>query len=206
MFDARAPLPEWPVKRLLTGVGVSDWPDFAGFFVEKFDYVNTQFDHAIRRDRPFLDVTKPDPGFLGSADVVLCSEVLEHVEPPVQRAFDGLFSLLKKDGVLILTVPIYIIGRTVEHFPSLFRWQIVERGGHEVLHNVTRDGRVQEFKGLAYHGGGERVLEMRVFGLNDLRKNLETAGFRDVQVMDYDVPEFGIRQSGLARPVIARRL
>jgi hypothetical protein len=132
--------------------------------------------------------------------------VLEHVEPPVQRAFDGLFAILKPGGTLILTVP-YTDGATVEHFPELrpnrFRWHLEKRSGRHVLVNVTASGEFQEFRDLRFHGGGEAVLEMRVFGCSDVLAKLAKAGFEQCAVLEDEYLPFGIKLGAIGRPFTA---
>lgn len=204
LFETDLPVTKWPKRPDLRGVGVSDWPAFANIYSPKFSYVNTQFDRARYTEQPFLDITNPGSEFIGSCDVVSCSEVLEHVEPPIQRAFDGLFAMLKPGGTLVFTVP-FVFGKTIEHFPELHDWTLAERNGKRTVFNATVDGRLQEFSPLVFHGGGSSVLEMRVFGRDDLLDNLRTAGFRDIHVRR-DVLKYGIR-NGVAwsRPITAKR-
>lgn len=62
----------------------------------------------VAQDHPNIkamvaDATRPVPG-LAPADLVLCTEVLEHVEEP-GRLIGGLYGLLRPGGVLILTTP-----------------------------------------------------------------------------------------------------
>ena len=60
----------------------------------------------LARDRPNLRVVRDDvtaPG-LGTFDVVLCSEVVEHVPDPA-AALAGLRRLLAPGGTLVLTTP-----------------------------------------------------------------------------------------------------
>lgn len=203
LYGTSLPAPSWPrIER--TGYGVSDWPGFGPVFGNAFHYINTQFDRELYPGALFLDVTRPAPELLGTADIVTCSDVLEHVEAPVQAAFDGLYSLLKPGGTLVFTVP-YGLEYTVEHFPELHAWHLEDRAGTRVLVNRTRDGRRQEFADLVFHGGGDAVLEMRLFGLVDLRRHFASAGFVDVEVMPGDVLEYGIRLEPWSRPIVARR-
>jgi len=205
LFQKAAPVPQWPKRPKLRGIGVSDWPKFERIYASKFSYTNTQFDREIYTENLFLDVTDPGLEFAGTCDVVSCSEVLEHVEPPVQDAFDGLYSMLKPGGSLILTVP-FIFGRTIEHFPELHDWKLVPNGDQRKLVNITSDGRRQEFSELCFHGGGSSVLEMRVFGLDDLQRHLRDAGFMSVRIMDENPLEFGIYwPQPWSRPIVARK-
>lgn len=197
------PTVDWVPTRK-TVYGVSDWPGFAAYLHRVCRYTNTQFDRDAFPDATFLDITVPAEGFIGKADALLCSDVLEHVSPPVQRAFDGLFSMLQPGGTLVFTVP-YSLEETVEHFPDLYAWKLVELRGTPVLVNRTRSGMIETFEGLVFHGGGKAVLEMRLFGLKSLLVHLAAAGFVDVTVMPDDVLQYGIRLEPWSRAITARR-
>jgi SAM-dependent methyltransferase len=200
-----APVPEWPERPDITGIGVGDWPGFKSFYGAKISYINTSFERGAGDDRPFLDVTKPSAGFIGVADFISCSEVLEHVAPPVALAFDGLHAMLKPGGALILTVP-YKYRPTLEHFPDLHEWRLETTSVGTKLVNTTRDGALQEFGDLVFHGGESPALEMRVFGLSDLRQQLARAGFIDVEIMNENPYEYGIHwPDPWSRPISARR-
>lgn len=192
LYGKTLAVPRFPAIDV-AGVGISDSPQLARRLARAIrGYVNTQFDPAlVNRKTPFLDVQNPPGGMIGTADFVTCSEVLEHVEPPVQRSFDGLYALLKPGGTLILTVP-HTLGDTVEHFPDLYEWRIEERPTGRVVVNRTRAGAVQEFDTLSFHGGGDAVLEMRVFGLQDIFAKLQTAGFTNIRVREENVLQHGI--------------
>jgi hypothetical protein len=195
------PTAEWPARPDLVGYGVSDWQLFSKYY--RFAYKNTQFDPSTDPDHTFLDITKPPDDWSETADLISCSEVLEHVAPPVALAYQGLYRLLKPGGALILTVP-YTFSSTVEHFPDLYDWAL--SAGNKKLNNVTRSGKVETFTGLCFHEGGTATLEMRVFGLDDIRKHLQHAGFTGIGIMDYDVLPYGIKYGLVSgRPIIARR-
>lgn len=177
----------------VVGVGVSDSPLFAAHVANRIpNYMNGQFDAAlVGTGSPFLDITNPSEKFLNTADFVTCSEVLEHVQSPVQKAFDGLYAILRPGGTLILTVP-HTLETTIEHFPELYEWRLEEREDARVLFNRTADGTLQEFTDVRFHGGGEDVLEMRVFGLEDILERLKAAGFTEIRVRDENVLDYGI--------------
>jgi SAM-dependent methyltransferase len=187
LFGEAIPLPEFPVDRSIRGIGTSDWPGFARLLAEKFDYQNTFF-----TEPPKLDLKTPHQGWAGQCDFVICSEVLEHVAPPVQPAFDGLRSLLKPNGVAILTVPYQIGAPTIEHFESLNEWSLCAIGMQQVLVNRTREGTFEVFDRLTFHGGAHGPsLEMRIFGKDGLALNLSRSGFY-FKVIEEPWPEFGI--------------
>jgi SAM-dependent methyltransferase len=158
MFGVELALPYFPELKSVRGIGMSDPPNLAPRLAEKFDYTNTFYHQA-----PLLDITNPAESDLGRYDFILSSEVMEHVPPPVEDAFRNLYRLLKPDGLLLLTVPYSIEARTREHFPELFEYALASPGGKTVLVNRRRDGSMEVFENLCFHGGDGSTLEMRVF-------------------------------------------
>lgn len=92
---------------------------------------------------------------------------------------------------------------TVEHFPSLHTYTIVQLGGVPVLVNRRRDGALEVFEDLGFHGGDGETLEMRVFSFPDILRRLAEAGFVDIEVIDGPVTHFGLAQAGCV--ILARR-
>ena len=193
-------LPEIPERRDLRAVGLSDWYVMAARLAERLNYTNTFYD-----DEPRLDITHPPRQLLGQLDLVIASDVFEHVPRPIGRAFTGAFDLLKPGGVLVLTVPYSLDADTVEHFPELGTYAIVTLGEQRILVNRTSNGTIEVFENLVFHGGPGFTLEMRLFSLNGLEKAMRDAGFVDIDVLG-DAPEFGIIwNEPWGRPLVARR-
>lgn len=167
------------------GMGLSDWYVMARELPKLCDYTNTFYDQE-----PYLDITQPPPELVGSLDFLVSSDVFEHVRPPVQDAFDSAFRLLRPGGKLVLTVPAFGRGRTLEHYPHLHRFELVDLD-ERVLVNRRRNGRVEVFDDLVFHGGDGATLEMRVFSMTAVKRHLTRAGFVDVQIQP-DVPQYGI--------------
>ena len=201
MYGESLKIDDFPESRNITGISLSDWPGYVRRLEREFSYANT-FYHK----KPQFDICNPE-GY-GPVDFLISSEVFEHVAPPVSRAFIGTHKTLKEGGVLILTTP-FMNRRetTVEHFPELFEYEIVERApeGYELV-NTTTDGRRQVFRNLRFHGGVGQMLEMRVFSRTDPLSHLRLAGFSKVDVRDEDYPKFGIVwQSPWSTPIVARK-
>jgi SAM-dependent methyltransferase len=193
-------LDEFPVRTDLVGLGMSDWEGYAERLGQVFAYTNTHYDEGTR-----LDITAPVPAELaGTCDFVITSDVLEHVAPPVDRALANLCRLLAPGGLLVLTVPMWPDGRTVEHFPDLDEYRIVPLGPSPVLVNRTREGELQCFDDLVFHGGPGATLEMRVFSLPDLLEGLVRAGFVDIRPFDRADPGHGVVWRSPEWPVVAR--
>jgi SAM-dependent methyltransferase len=186
LFGESIILPKFPVKRSLRGLGTSDWEGFARTLADKFDYRNTYYDAE-----PKLDVKQPPRELLGRFDFIICSEVLEHVAPPIQPAFEGLHALLRPGGIALITVPFQVGKGTVEHFKHLHKWTLCMLDGQQILVNRRVDGKYEVFDELVFHGGRGSTLEMRIFGRDDLVDHLHRAGFQ-VRFAGESHPRFGI--------------
>jgi SAM-dependent methyltransferase len=169
VFGVELAIPDFPVLKGIRGFGMSDAPELAQRLAEKFDYTNTFY-----HQEPRLDIADPTPEHLaentGRYDFILSSEVLEHVSPPVERAFANLNRMLKPAGLLVLTVPYRIDGHTAEHFPELHEYSLASPGGRTVLVNRRRDGSLEVYENLSFHGGAGSTLEMRVFTETSLKE------------------------------------
>lgn len=204
VFGESLALPDFPERRDICGLGLSDWHRYAAPLAEKFNYSNTFY-----HQEPFLDITDVPEARRGSCDFVISSDVFEHVLPPVNKAFEGARRLLKPGGSLILTVPFATERKhTREHFPTLNVKDFEIVGGEQGpwrLINRRQDGVVEEFDQLVFHGGPGETLELREFARASIRKELKAAGFVDIQFAQRHVPEFGIYwKHPWSIPVVAR--
>jgi hypothetical protein len=196
---ADIPLVDAPRRPHVRVVGIGDWPRLARTLADTFDYVNTRVD-----SEPRLDLTAPlAPSLTGRHDVVLAGDVLEHVAPPLPTAMGNLRRLLRPGGSAVITVPWTASGH-VEHFPALHRYDVRYEDGRAVLWNERRDGAIERFDELCFHGPG-RSLEMRVFSKASLLEALAAAGFESIRVCDEPAAQHGIaHRPGRPVPVIAR--
>jgi SAM-dependent methyltransferase len=175
---------------------MSDPLSVAEVLAKRFRYVNTTFHRE-----PRFDIMAPPAH--AQYDFAIASEVFEHVRPPIQNAFDNLFSLLKPGGFAVFSTPYELEGGTIEHFPSLHDWRLVELRSGYVLVNRTSDGRLETFEQLDFHGGPGSVLEMRIFSQEGLFENCRKAGF-EINVAG-NVPEWGIEWEGWSRGLLLRK-
>lgn len=191
-IDPGLPLREWPsrgkvlgfdMKWLgranIAGIGMSDWLGYADLLKQKFSYENTFYDRS-----PRLDIQSPDETQLGRQDFVITTDVFEHILPPLQQAFDNLFALLKPGGGLIFSVPYSRSVETVEHYPGLHEFEILDFKKQKILVNRDAAGNLQVYDKLIFHGGEGSTLEMRLFCEADVLERLKLAGFEDIRVHD----------------------
>jgi SAM-dependent methyltransferase len=196
-----APEPEKPYANI-HGIGFSDPPQLSKSLSEIFQYTNTFF-----HTEPKLDISTLEGQQFPPLDFILCSEVLEHVPPPIDRAFVHLAKLLKPEGHLLLTVPWDPDDPTKEHFPSMHEHKVVNFHGEFVVLNRTQDGEWEIFdKELKFHGGPGETLEIRFFGKSDLVRLLEEAGFENITVDWESAREFGVDfKEPWSRPIYAQK-
>ena len=188
LFGTPRVLPAFPYDKRIRGLGLSDWEGYSLKLAKFFDYTNTFF-HA----EPHLDISDVPEALAGQHDFVIATDVFEHIPPEgIDRAFTNLRRLLRPRGVAIFSVPFTKHGETVEHYPRLHDFRIVEEGGRRVLLNRTADGQEERFEKPHFHGGEGLTLEMRVFSEPDLLRRFAAAGFSRAEVRADHAPQFGI--------------
>ena len=185
LFRKPIALPDMERHQEITGLGLTDWDNYAAKLAEKFAYHNT-FYHK----EPKLDIMDPviSPDLVDSQDFIISSDVFEHVRPPVDLAFENVWRILRPGGVLVLTVPYGLQPETTEHFPELHDFRLIKREGSHVIKNITKTGEVQEFANLVMHGGPGATVEMRIFAERDLVARLRKANFNPITV--HRTPDF----------------
>jgi SAM-dependent methyltransferase len=188
------PLAEYPQDWSRRGVGISDAMPLASRLSSTFDYVNSSY-HRF----PRLDLLDPPADVIGQFEFVTCSDVLEHIAPPADRALEGLASVLRPDGFAVISVP----GRpttTQEYYPGLTEFELVDG----TLRWVDGLGLVRHDPDPDLHLGEGLTLAFRRWGLDDLERRLVRAGFappEPVLVCD----ELGVPAVKQGNVLIARR-
>jgi SAM-dependent methyltransferase len=175
-----------PARPNVTGLGFSDPEVYAKHLRRATTYTESWF-----HQEPWHDVRRLETFQGATYDYIVCSEVLEHIDRPVEPAFDTLFALLKPGGLLVLSVPT-TDGSTAEHFPELAASSVEHDADGWVFRGTHPDGRSFEARDLVFHGGPGSTLEMRVFGRDSLRDHLSSTGFTDIRELDEERPEVGL--------------
>jgi hypothetical protein len=217
LFQKSIPLFNFPENKNISGIGMSDWEGYAKILAKKVDYQNTYF-----HKHPRLDIKKIRD-FSGTYDFIISSEIFEHIEYPVSSAFSNLRHLLNNQGFVLFSVP-YIMSdkETSEYFPDLYKYEIVREHGVPVLKNTTKDGELQIFKELTFHGGEDTTLiqtlkrlifqaedsvtlEMRLFTKHALINEFEKAGFTNLCFFEKKELKWGILwKNPCGLPIVAR--
>jgi SAM-dependent methyltransferase len=140
------PLLRFPEQRLLRGLGLTDPPIIASGLKRCFTYRNTFFDSEPRFD------IRSDVSPLGPLDFLIASEVFEHIQPPVARAFGNAARLLKHSGLLLLTVPWVWDGEGRNLIPRLNDWKLVREEGCWAVVDRDAAGQVWTYRDLSLDG------------------------------------------------------
>lgn len=182
LFASAEPATAWPQGDSRRGLGFSDPELYSAHLSRSTRYTNSWF-HA----EPYRDVLDVSTFGGETFDYVVCSEVLEHVNQPIERAIDNLFAILRPGGVLFLTVPARD-GESVEHFPALRSYDVAtDESGDWVMSGTTAAGAPYRATGLIFHGGPGSVVEMRVCGRASLHRALARSGFVEVtEILEED--------------------
>ncbi len=188
-------------RKDVRGLGCSDW-GYVRLLGEKFDYINSFYDRRPQLDLHNVDWTRWAPD---SFDFITCTDVLEHVEPPVVRTFENMRRLLKPGGAAILTVPTTLEPATAEHFPNLHQWQIEGVGQQQVVVNRRRDGTIERFDNLCFHGGEGMTLEFRRFSRQGLIESVQDAGLRIATIYDQPIEPHALSLSAGNFVLVAER-
>lgn len=178
-------LTEWRGDKSKRGIGMSDWPGYAKVLSKKYGYENTYYD----RD-PKLDIQDISLCSTEKYDFIISTDVFEHILAPVQVGFNNLFKLLKPGGALVFSAPYSRESDTVEHYPGLNEFEIINFKNSRILVNKDATGAFHVYDGLVFHGGDGATLEMRLFSETDILNCLAVAGFADIRVHDrprYDI-------------------
>jgi SAM-dependent methyltransferase len=201
LFGLDLKLPDFPLLKSIRGLGISDSDTYSDRLESRFSYTNTFYHRA-----PRFDLLQPDEKEFGKYDFVVCSDVLEHVPDPVDRAFATLGGLLKATGILVLTVPYSHQPDTIEHYPELADSVFAEIDGRTVLVGRSTSGEYRVFDRLTFHGGIGSTLERRIFSDQSIRTMLAAAGFASVRFDPAENREFGVVYAApCSLPIIATR-
>lgn len=146
LFERSMPLPAFPSQKSIKGIGLTDPEAIAAVLAERFTYRNTYL-----TTEPRLDI-RCDPSPFGELDFLISSEVFEHVEPPVARAFVNAARLLKPSGLLLLTVPWVWDGDASTAIPELHDWRLGREEDRYLIINRRPDGVVERFWDMAFDG------------------------------------------------------
>jgi len=202
LFGESLVLRDFPVRKDIRGIGMSDWAGYARILAQKMDYQNTYY-----HKEPKLDITSITDSEIDTMNFIISSDVYEHVLYPVNRAFENTRALLKNDGVFVFTVPYTKEGdETVEHFGQLNDFKISKEKGKYSLKDTSETGDVRIFDELIFHGGPGSTLEMRVFSEKSLINELHQSGFSKVKIYRESYLEYGINWDvDWSLPVAARK-
>jgi hypothetical protein len=160
-------------------IGISD-----GQLMEKIlkKMYQSRYQNYHYHQEPKLDITRVPSTLFATTDIISCTEVLEHVAPPINLAFSGLKDLLKRNGTLVLSVPHSdSSGKHIEHFPEMTDSKLILDDTPRLVGTLKNEEHA-EFTDLVFHGGIGFTLEYRVFSYHSLEQQLLESGFSELRL------------------------
>ena len=178
-----APLPDIPTDWSRSGVGFDDHPSIFSRYPARWDFVNTRL-HRF----PELDLLRPTDSAISAFEFALCSDVLEHVQQPHRRGLEGLLKILRPSGFAVISVPISGSSETIEHFPGLKSFKILE---DKSLEWTDETGTRHHERDPQFHGGDGLTVEFRIFSAEGMIADLIEVGFESALAL-VSRPDLGV--------------
>jgi len=176
------------------GLGISDDINLSVALHSKFSYSNSYFDAF-----PFLDIRNVPIRARRGFEFVTCSDVLEHIDTGITKAFIGLRSLIQQGGFMVASVPVGQLEGHAEFYSGLSQFEIEG----DKVHWLNSKGRKFIDSKPEFHGGRGQNLAFRQFSVNSFKESLLSAGFTEVIEIDF-APKFGVPKLEYSGLVIAR--
>lgn len=177
-------------RKDINGLGISDDLRYASILELKFNYQNTWF-----HKEPRLDIMKFKHERHETLDFIICSDVLEHTIGDYKIALKNFYYYLRKNGILVLTVPFDMnIEKTIEHYPSCINYTVVFDETNEnylktIIHYHNSDSIAEN---PVFHGGPGNTLEMRKFSFQELVNETLKLGYSKYKFYPLDNSFYGI--------------
>jgi hypothetical protein len=181
LSSVSGPLSERTRDATVLGLGVGDSVALSASLAATFGYTNSHIDRF-----PELDIRAIPPTLAGQFRFVTCSDVLEHVLPPVEAGISGLLSLLSSTGFAVISVPVDYPAFK-ENYPGLVGWQGSEGG----VTWTDEDGFERHDESPTFHGGSGDTLELRQWTAETMEDALLRNGFSRLERLPA-LPSIGV--------------
>jgi SAM-dependent methyltransferase len=161
---SRLPLIQQEPRKDIVAIGVSDSSCYSDLMSQRLQYRNTFF-HA----EPLLDICDPAScaGY-APADLIVCSDVIEHTADPPHVVLANLHSMLSPGGSLVLSAPTWRMQSSIEWYPAAAKLRIVARPSGYAVEWSNRRGARYVDDHPNFHGGPGETLERRLLSHDEL--------------------------------------
>jgi SAM-dependent methyltransferase len=167
-----------------SGIGIGDDWRLARLLHQHFAYTNSHLDRF-----PVLDLCQIPDHTRSSVEFVVCSDVLEHVRPPLSEALNGLYSLVKPGGFAVVTVPLHSTQDEAELYKDLVSYEFANK----TLLWKDSMGHDHADSNPTLHEGEGLVLVFRTFSHRSIVSCLLQAGFASVSSPETLPPISGVQ-------------
>jgi hypothetical protein len=168
----KRPLCDLSESRTVTAIGISDDDRLARVFEEKFSYTNTFFHRE-----PRLDICSKASCSSFRADLIICSDVIEHTVSAPIVPLGNLFQMLTPGGGLVLSAPTFSFDSTIEWYGGVAEMEVSEESGRHIVRWRNKRGTQYVDTDPVFHGGPGQVLELRLISHSELLAVARSVGF-----------------------------
>jgi hypothetical protein len=166
------PLCDLSEFRTVNAIGVSDDDRLARVFQEKFSYTNTFF-----HTDPKLDICSRESCSGYRADLIICSDVIEHTVSTPIVPLSNLYNMLTPGGGLVLSAPTFLFDSTIEWYGGMVEMEVSEEGGRHIVRWRNKRSTQYVDTDPVFHGGPGQVLELRLISHSELLAVARSVGF-----------------------------
>jgi SAM-dependent methyltransferase len=180
--------PDFSIKSL----GMTDDTSITTSMPTKFMHTNSYYDQF-----PRVDLLKPTNDLHDCFDLVICTDVFEHIPNNIEKAFLNLYTIIKKNGLLVFSVPLVPVRNKTydvnlepeknelnqihkEYYPKLTSWEHI-KVDNSIKWKDSKDEIHLNYE-PEFHGGDGLTLTFRLFSEDSVEAFLRSAGFRGVEV------------------------
>ena len=204
--DYKVPLLKTQPDFSLISVGMSDDLSITKFLPNFTMHTNTLLDSY-----PELNLLELKPDQVEISDILICSDVLEHVVNNIELSFINLYRILKPNGLLILSVPLIKVhekysSRNIqnsdflktgvrEYYPNINEWRHDEITDSIIWTDSSNS--VHKMNSPEWHGGIGLTLTFRLFSKDYIVHNLKTVGFGHVSEFRHPDEKYNLQDGGI---------
>jgi SAM-dependent methyltransferase len=191
-FDKRVSFRDLKPDFSLKTLGMTDDTSITKSMPTKFMHVNSFYDEF-----PKVDLLNLSKELHECFDLVICTDVFEHIPNNIEKAFMNLYTIIKKNGLLVFSVPLVPVNNKYydfnldlikselnqihkEYYPGMTNWEYInvdnsirwEDSNSEIHLNHEPE----------FHGGDGLTLTFRLFSKDSIESFLRSAGFRGIEM------------------------
>jgi SAM-dependent methyltransferase len=191
-FDKRVAFKHIKPDFSLKTLGMTDDTSITTSMPTKFMHTNSFYNEF-----PRVDLLNLNEELFECFDLVICTDVFEHIPNNVEKAFLNLYKIVKKNGLLVFSVPLIPVRNKAydrnwdskkievnqihkEYYPGLTNWEHIDANNSIRWEDSNSEIHLNDEP--EFHGGEGLTLTFRLFSKDSVESFLQSVGFRGVEL------------------------